>query len=112
MDQWPEVTITTMKHVIDTSELLGVISTREGSREICATAEAQYTSDATQLEIWLDAFLRTTDLRTKESRSPAPWLPKSEIIRESIGPNEAAELARDIFHRWVRKVRDASPPPA
>lgn len=76
---------------------------------MCASAEAKYDEEATRLVVKLDAFLRTTDLLAKEKRLPAEWLPKPETVRESVGPDETVEMARDIFHRWVRKVRQAVP---
>ena len=50
-----------------------------------------------------------TDLLTKEKHFPADWLPKPETVRESVGPDETAEMAREIFQRWARKVREAAP---
>lgn len=98
-----------MKQVIYTSEVLGNVETEQGVRELCATAGAHYEEGAGRLSVELDAFLRSTDLRAKEERFRADWLPKAETVRESAGPDEAVELARDIFHRWVRKVREAAP---
>ena len=98
-----------MKRVIDTSEVLGTVQTPEGSRELCVSADAQYDQDAARLVVKLEAFLRNTDLVTKERHFTADWLPKPETVRESVGPDETVEMAREIFHRWVRKVREAAP---
>ena len=98
-----------MKRVIDTSEVLGVMETPEGAREVCAAADAGYDEETAMLVVKLEAFLRSTDLLSKEKRFPADWLPKPETARESVGPEETVEMARDIFHRWVRKVRQATP---
>ena len=98
-----------MKRVIDTSEVLGTVETPEGAREVCASADASYEEETARLVVKLDAFLRNTDLLGKEKRSSADWLPKPETVRESVGPDETVEMARDIFHRWVRKVREAAP---
>jgi hypothetical protein len=98
-----------MKRVTDTTEVLGTVETPHGNCEVCASADAQYDEEATGLVVKLNAFLRTTDLLTKEKRFPAEWLPKPETVRETVGPEETVELARDIFHRWVRKVRQAVP---
>ena len=35
------------------------------------------------------------------------WLPKPQEAREGVDPAEATDLARDLFHRWVGKVRAA-----
>ena len=98
-----------MKRVIDTSEVLGAVDTPQGACEVCASAVANFDEDAERLLVNLDAFLRSTDLRAKEKRLAVNWLPKPETVHESVGPDEAAEVARDIFHRWVRKVREAVP---
>jgi hypothetical protein len=98
-----------MKRVIDTSEVLGVVETAEGPREVCAAAEATYEEDTGRLLVNLMAYLRSTDLLSKEKRWTAGWLPKPEIVRESVGPDETVEMARDIFHRWVRRLREAVP---
>jgi len=99
-----------MKRVIDTSEALGEVETPKGRRELCVAADASYDEAAGRLVVKLEAFLRNTDLVTKEKHSTADWLPQPETVCESVGPEETVELAREIFHRWVRKVREAAPP--
>jgi hypothetical protein len=99
-----------MKRVIDTTETLGPVATPEGGLEVCAAADARYDEDSAQLQVKLNAFLRSTDLRAKEQQFVADWLPKPETVVESVGPDETAEVARDVFRRWVRKVREARPP--
>ena len=98
-----------MKHVIDTSEVLGTVDTPEGECEVCASAVAQYDEEAGRLRVQLEAFLRTTDLRKKEKRLTADWLPRPQTVIEGVGPDETVELAKEIFHRWVARVREASP---
>ena len=98
-----------MKHVIDTSEVLGTVVMPEGECEVCASAVAQYDEEAGRLRVQLDAFLRTTDLRKKEKRLAADWLPRPQTLVEGVGPDETVELAKEIFHRWVTRVREASP---
>lgn len=98
-----------MKRVIDTSEVLGTTELPEGNCELCATAEADYHDDTRQLIVHLDSLLRTTDARTPERHPPAHWLPKPETICESVRLDESMDVARDIFHRWARKVRAAAP---
>ena len=98
-----------MKRVIDTSEVLGRVEMPQGPCEVCASANAGYDEDSARLVVNLDSFLRTTDIRSKEKRFSADWLPRKETITESVGPDETAEVTRDIFHRWVRKVQQAVP---
>ena len=85
------------------------MDTTEGRQELCVTADANYDETAGRLFVKLKAFLRNTDLVTKEKHSTASWLPQPETVREWVGPEEAVELAREILDRWVRKVRVAAP---
>lgn len=97
-----------MKRIINTTEVVGTIDLPEEC-EVCASADASYDSDAQLVTIQLDCFLRTTDVRTKERHPAASWLPASETVKDKVAQEEASEMAREIFHRWVRKVREATP---
>ena len=98
-----------MKRVIAISEALGTVDTADGSCEVCASSDAGYDETNGRLIVTLDAFLRTTSLRAKEKQFRTDWLPKPEIVTERVEQGEAGEVARDIFHRWARKVREAAP---
>ena len=98
-----------MKRVIDTTEVLGTVDLPKGEYEVCASADAQYNEETGRLVVELNSFLRSTNLRVKEERLSADWLPAAQTVNESVGLEEALELARDIFHRWVRKVRQVIP---
>jgi hypothetical protein len=98
-----------MKRVIDTSEIIGTVDFKGGEWEICASAEAGYDSEAHKLNVNLDAFLRFPKATEKETKDRPKWLPGPETITESVSIEEAGEVARDIFHSWVRKVRESSP---
>jgi hypothetical protein len=98
-----------MKRVIDTSETLGTVEVPEGLCELCASAEEGFDEVASRLVVKLEAFLRPVDLLAKERHFRAGWLPGNETVTESVAREECHEVARDIFHRWVRKVRDSAP---
>jgi len=98
-----------MKRIIDTSEALGTVETPEGLCELSASADANFDEEATRLVMKLEAFLRPTDLLVKERHFRAEWLPKKETVTESVARDECHEFAREIFHRWVRRVREAAP---
>jgi hypothetical protein len=98
-----------MERVLDISEVLGEVDTPRGRVELCASAIASYDELKTCLEVWLDSFLRTKDYQAKEKQFHAGWLPKPETMVEPVGPDEAIEMSRDIFHSWVRKVRRSVP---
>jgi hypothetical protein len=36
------------------------------------------------------------------------WLPRGETLREHVSVEEASEMARDIFWRWTKKVRESA----
>lgn len=98
-----------MKRIIDTSEALGTVEAPEGLCELCASAEAGFDEKAGRLVVKLQAFLRPTDLLVKERHFRADWLPANETVTESVAREECPEVAREIFNRWVRKVRGAAP---
>jgi hypothetical protein len=98
-----------MKRVIQTSEVLGNVDRPEGTCEVCASADAGYDELAGRLAIELTAFLRPIGLQVKERRFRADWLPADETITESVARNECLDVARQIFHRWVGRVRKAAP---
>lgn len=99
-----------MKRVIDITEALGVVATQHGPREVCATGDARYEESKHQLVMDLTSFLRPTDLVAPEYHTTARWMPTPESLRESVDPVDATALAREIFFRWVRRVRAAAPP--
>lgn len=98
-----------MKRVIDTSESLGTVETPEGRCEVCASAQASFDEAAGRLRVELEAFLRPTDLLAKERHFRAEWLPRNQTVTESVAREESHDVAREIFHRWARKVREAAP---
>jgi hypothetical protein len=98
-----------MKRIIDTSEALGTVEMPQGVCELCASADANFDEEAGRLVVKLEAFLRPTDLLVRERHFRADWLPKDETITESVAREECHEVAREIFHRWTRKVRETAP---
>lgn len=98
-----------MKRVLDTSEVVGTVKMPEGLCELCATADAGFDEAAGLLGIELKVFLRPVGLLVKERHFRTGWLPANETVTESCRRDETGEMAREIFHRWVRKVRDAAP---
>lgn len=99
----------TMKRVIDTIEALGAVETPGGPCEVYVSADAAFDEALGRLVVKLEAFLQPADLLAKERHLRAEWLPKNETVVETVGSEETVDLARDIFRRWVRKVREAAP---
>ena len=108
-DAVPSIVSLEMKRIIDTSEVLGTVEAPEGLCELCASADASFDEEAGLLVVKLEAFLRPTDLLVKERHFRADWLPDTETVTEFIPRQECHEVAREIFHRWARKVREAAP---
>ena len=98
-----------MKKVISTSEIVECIQCDGAEWEVCATAEANLDESKSQLVVALDSFVRLVNLCAKEKHILADWLPKKQNVKESVSPEEAPDLAKDIFHRWVGKVRQSVP---
>jgi hypothetical protein len=105
----PGIVLLQMKPIIDTSEVLGTVEVTAGVCELCASADASFDEEAGRLRVKLEAFLRPTDLLVKERHFRADWLPENETVTESVAREESHEVARDIFHRWVHRVREAAP---
>jgi hypothetical protein len=98
-----------MKHVINTSEVLGTVKAPEGPCEVCVSADANFDETSDRLLVKLEAFLRPAGLLVKERHFRLDWLPNNETVTESVLHEECHDVAREIFHRWVRKVREAAP---
>jgi hypothetical protein len=98
-----------MKRVINMSEALGTVEVPEGSCELCASADVSFDEAVGRLVAKLEAFLRPTGLLVKEKHFRADWLPENETVAEAVEREDCREVSREIFHRWVRKVREAAP---
>ena len=100
-----------MKTILSTSEIIGFVAHAESELEICATAEANFDEGKSQMEVELNSFVRPVDDYSREKPVCPCWLPKKQTAREIVSRSEALELARDIFHRWVGRVRQSCPMP-
>ncbi|MGZ5504867.1 MAG: hypothetical protein ACXWJB_08230 [Limisphaerales bacterium] len=98
-----------VRRVLETIEIVDSRQIGGLETEICATADGRFDEAREELVVELDSFTRPADIRLKEQHSQPAWLPKQQLVRESISRDEALELARDVFKRWVNKVRSASP---
>jgi len=97
-----------MKKVLSTSEIVQDLDLEVEPKELCAAAEADYDERQHNLVIKLDAFVRQVHHAWPDVYSRPDWLPKPEALREGVGPDEASDLARDIFRRWTKKVRESA----
>lgn len=98
-----------MKHVIDRSELVGVVMLAGEPSELCVTVGAGYDEAAGRLIVKLAAFLRPVGSIAVEDRFRVPWLPADETVAELCTREDCHEMALEIFTHWERKVRSAAP---
>jgi hypothetical protein len=96
-----------MKRIFSSSQIIGPFTRDKQALQACATAEAQYDEERSQLVIELDSFVRSANLRAKEEHLHTNWLPKKQSLTESVSADEAPDLARDIYHRWIGRVRQS-----
>ncbi len=97
-----------MRKVLSTSEIVQDLDLEVEPKELCAAAEADYDERKSTLIIKLDAFVRQVHHAGADVCSRPDWLPKAETLREGVSPGEASDMARDIFQRWTRKVRESA----
>ena len=97
-----------MRKVLSTSEIVQDLDLEVEPKELCATAQADYDDRKSTLVIKLDAFVRQVRHAGPDVCSRPDWLPKLETLREGVGSDEASDLARDVFRRWTKKVRDSA----
>lgn len=106
---WDLTECSLMKRIIDMSEVVGHAMHGGESCEVLAECEADYDETAGLVRVQLDTFLRSRDLCRKEEQFHPTWLPQVYTLAETVSNDEATEAARDIFKRWVRKVRESVP---
>lgn len=106
-----------MNHSISLGELVGKVplslaveSESEALGELHATLEAHYEAGARAVMAELDAYVCPDDAsHMMEEHLRPDWLPGKQVVRAGGEAGETSEIARDIFHSWVRKVRDSVP---
>lgn len=98
-----------MRKIISLSEIVELLELEEGWDEVCATAGVSFDTVTCSLTVKLDSFVRPVDLRTAERHLTPGWLPRSDTLRETVPLDEAVPSAKDIFQRWVKKVRQSIP---
>jgi hypothetical protein len=97
-----------MRKILSTSEIVQDLDLEVEPKELCASAEADYDERKHTLVVQLDAFVRQVRHAGPDVCSRPAWLPKPEALREGVAADEASDLARDIFQRWTRKVRESA----
>jgi hypothetical protein len=89
------------------NEILGTI--HDGTVQVCATADAEYDHAAQRVSVALNAFTRLASIPGGGAHLPQPWLPATARVTEHLPHSEVDEFVRDVFHSWIKKLRDAIP---
>lgn len=89
------------------NEILGTI--KDGSLQVCATAEGSYDHAAERISVALDAFTRQASITGDGAHLPQQWLPRPEKVSEHLPHTEADDFVKDVFHSWIKKVRASIP---
>jgi hypothetical protein len=97
-----------MKRVIEIIEVLGVVRTPQGDRDVCFSADAEFDEHEGVLTAKLDAFLRPIGSSAKSQAVSTVWLPKAESVHASARADELGDVAKDIVRWWACKVRLAT----
>ena len=98
-----------MNEIFNTREILGTLELPEGECELSASAVAEYAEGSGNLVVRLDAAVHPRHADRNNSAISVGWLPKGQTVSEFSPIDEAGEIARDIFRRWVRQVRASAP---
>ena len=96
-----------MRKIHSISEIVQDLGLEAEPKELCAAAEADYDERKSMLVIKLDAFVRQVHHAGPDVCSRPDWLPKGGTLREGVSSSEASELAREIFQRSTKKVRES-----
>jgi hypothetical protein len=77
--------------------------------EVFATAEANFDDSEQKVVVQLDGHVCPEDASDPMHHYRPEWIPAAETVRVGGDVHECSEIARDVFHSWVRRVIDAVP---
>ena len=72
-----------------------------------ATIEATYHAEHREVEVTRNAHLSPEDMHHIAEHLQPEWLPQGTVVKAGCDAAEMADVARDIFHDWVQRVRTA-----
>lgn len=99
-----------MEHLNSISEIIGTLDDPKGQVQVCATADTFYQAAEEKVVVELGALARhVTASGGDGSPVPEPWLPKGQRVSEHLPRGEATDFTKDVFHGWVKTVREAVP---
>lgn len=98
-----------MRNVISISEVAASHQGTKGLCEVMASAEATYNEAQSVLLVQLEAYLRPVGCEFGSRRLMEGWLPPKDMVVEAVSFEDAIPATREIFQRWVEKVRRCIP---
>jgi hypothetical protein len=106
-----------MNHSLSLSELIEKLPFRlagerssEALVDLHATLTAHCEAGAGELVVELDAYVCPDDANhMMEDHLRPEWLPGKQVVRVGGEAGETSDIARDVFHSWVRRVRESVP---
>lgn len=106
-----------MKHSIMLGELIEKVPlalARAGAAgeqgELHATLAAHYEKEKGEVVAELDAYVCPDDAsHMMEEHLRPDWLPERQVVRAGGDAGETSDIARDVFHSWVTRVRESVP---
>ena len=98
-----------MKRIISMSRIVESREVTKGTREVIASAEAEFDEGKSELVIDLDSKVQVTDAHGHDTLVTQDWLPARETVREHLSLSDAPDASKEIFERWAHKVRESIP---
>lgn len=97
-----------MKHSLSLSEIVDRVPLDGGVGDVVATADAHYEAAQHELSVLLGTHVCPEDTTASDRHLHPEWLPAGETVKSSVDSEEAGDMARDVFHSWVKRVRAAA----
>jgi hypothetical protein len=98
-----------MNHSLSLSECVGEIRFESGRARVFATIDADYHADRHEVEVFRKAYITPNDMQHITEHLETTWLPAGDVVKAGCDAYEASDVARDIFHSWVRHVKESIP---
>ncbi len=90
--------------LLDATQVISTTEIEGAPYEVCAEAQASHDRRSHLLTVTLNAFVRALNQEHLAKTATPDWLPPSETVHEYIEPEEAHEMASDIFASWCHRV--------
>jgi hypothetical protein len=87
------------------SEVADEVDSLRGPAELCAVAEAAFDEAASRLIVQVNCHLRLKSFEEPGETFRESWLPAPSLLRETVSPEDACALTRELFQSWLHTVR-------